>query len=240
MKKTGILIILIVMVMSLTACEKELSTDKYNVNNIFNQDKTFVYEKIEEDNKSEIVYELKIEKDLATYSTTIAFKEGEFRSSSTFNINTLNAVKSYKGNSYYLYAEKNWDIYAKYNEFLEMEAVSKKKNETMTLALPKNYLDNESIIFSAGAIEEKKDLEINIATIEAAEVTPYSIKWLGNESIKVPYGTFDCIKVQLEYIGPVLGTKPKLELWYTNDENRYLVKYKNFNLEINLKDIIDQ
>lgn len=240
MKKVLIIVLLIMIVISLTSCKQELSKDTYDVENITIENSTFVYEKIENDVKSEIIYNLVVEDNLATYSTTIEFEDGQFRSSSTFDTSTLKATKSYKGNSYYLHPEKNWDIDASYNQFLDMEATFEGETETISLAIPDNFLDNESVIFSVGAIKEKDDLIINISTIEAAEITPYKVTWLGTSLVEVPYGEFECIRVRLEYIGIVLGEKPTLDLWYTNDENRHLIKYTNFNLEIYLKDIIGE
>jgi len=237
MKKTITITILLFIIMLLVSCKPELSSDTFDSENIFTDNKTFIYEKTQNGQSVDIVYELTIEDNLATYTTNIKLEDGEYRSSSTINVNTLQPVKSYKGNSYQLHPEKNWDIYANYNKLLDMKAISEGKTETMSLVIPDIVLDNESLIFAIGAINKQANLVVNVAVIDAAEIEPFKVTWLDNETIQTPSGEYECIRVQLEYTGMVLGRKPLLELWYTNDSNRYLVKYRNATMEMNLKEI---
>jgi len=237
MKKTITIAILLFTIILLVSCKAELSSDTFNSKNIFTQDKTFIYEKIQNKKSVDIVYKLTIEDNIATYTTNIKLEDGEYRASSTLNTTTLQPIKSYKGNSYQLHPEKNWDIYANYNKLLDMEATSEGKTEKMSLVIPNIVLDNEALIFSIGAINKQENLVVNVAVIDAAEIEPFKVTWFNNETIKTPYGEYECIRVQLEYTGVVLGRKPLLELWYTNDDNRYLLKYRNATMEMNLKDV---
>ncbi|MBN2851886.1 MAG: DUF3108 domain-containing protein [Clostridia bacterium] len=237
MKRISLFVLFGLIMTLLVSCKPQLSSDTFEVKTIFNDNHQFIYEKKENEVTSEISYTLTVDGDFATIDTATDFEDGEYRSKSTFNRMTLKPASAYKGNSYALHPEKNWDIYATYNQFLDMEAVSEGKTEEMSLALPSSYLDNEAIIFTLAAIEQQEDLVINVAVIDAGEVVPYKITWLGEADVEVPYGTLSCFRIQMEYTGPVLGPKPILDLWYTNDENRYLVKYSNSKMELLLKEI---
>lgn len=237
MRKISFVVLLGIILTLLVSCKPQLSSDTFAVKKIFNENHQFVYEKHENDAISEIAYMLSVDGDLATIDTTIDFEDGEYRSRSTFDRTDLKPLSAYKGNSYALHPEKNWDIYATYGQFLDMQAISEGKTEEMSLALPDVYLDNESIIFSLAAIEQQEGLIINVAVIDAGEVVPYKISWLGVEMIETPYEKVECFRMQMEYAGPVLGPKPILDLWYTNDEDRFLVKYSNTKMELFLKEI---
>jgi hypothetical protein len=236
MKKLITLILLIMILTLLVSCQPKLSSDSFDTLDIFNENKTFVYEKSLSDEISEIVYNLVVDGNIAKVSTTIKSDDGEYRSSSSFERDTLQPVKSYKGNTHLLYPEKNWDVNATYNELLDMEAVVDGENEHISLVIPEYILDNEGLIFTVGAIAEKDLLVINVVSIDTGDILPYEVSWLGEDTIETTYGKYDCTRIRLKYTGIVLGEKPVIDLWYTKDDNRYLIKYSNGRMELILKE----
>jgi len=120
-----------------------------------------------------------------------------------------------------------------------MVAGTAAERETKSLELPAYYLDNEGLLFTIGALslEEGFEKDINISIIDAGEIIPFRVSYQGIETVESPYGTFECIKAEMKYTGLVLGPKPRLYIWYTNDENRYPVMYENKDVKLILSNI---
>lgn len=241
MKKRRILLTFtIIAVVLLSACTPSLSTEDFETINIFTENKSFVFDRIEGEEKFEIQYDFTVEEDIVSSHSTIKFDYGKVVSESTFDKNTIKPITAHKGNSYNLDPTKNWDIYAEYDEpFLKMRAETPSEKETKSLTLPKHYIDNEALLFTVGALTLEQDYEkdINISIIDAGEIVAFRVKNMGLEEITVAYGTFECIKVEIKYTGMVLGRKPSMYTWYSNDENRYPIKYENRGIFLELKSV---
>lgn len=237
MKKTIYIIITIVLITLLVGCQPELSRDVFLTNAIYTDSQTYVFDRIEKEITSELIYEVEVMDETITFSTTFDLEDGEYTSLSTVDENTMKPIFTKKGNSYDIFPEKNWDITGTYGLLLEMTAITAKETENLTIGLPVYFLENESLIFTLGAVIEQEDLVLNLVFVDGGNILPYKATWLGVSDITVPYGTYECYRVQLEYNGMVLGEKPRLDFWYTNDDNAILIKYVIRGMELQLRDI---
>jgi hypothetical protein len=222
-----------------TGCAPKISEDTYNVMDIFNESSVFTFERTEKESMTDVTYYIDVDGNTVLTKVEISFEAGQFRSESEFNADTLIPISAYKGNSYALDPAENWDIYATYGEVLSMRAESKEGTERRTLDLPERYVDNEALLFTMGALEYEEGFskDINVSIIDAGDLITFRVSYKGLETVEVPYGTFECIKVEVKYNGLVLGAKPKMYMWYTNDEKRIPVMYENRGIFLRLKDI---
>lgn len=241
MKRMKFLIPMILsIIMLLSGCAPPISGDSFETLDIFHKSATFTYDRIEDENSVEIEYAINVEGDKVSTESVIVFDYGEVVSESVFNKKTLKPSYAHKGNSYNLDPSKNWDIYAEYGEnSVEMRAETSSETEMKSLDLPEYYLDNEALLFTIGALtlEEGYKKDINISIIDAGEAVAFRVANLGTETVTVPYGTVECIKVEVRYTGLVLGRKPRMYIWYSDDENRYPVKYENRGIYLELKSV---
>jgi len=207
--------------------------------NIFTESKILTYERTENDVISDIFYNINVDGNIVSTSVTIDFEAGQFRSESEFNADTLIPISAAKGNSYALDPTQNWDIYAQYGDVLNMTARTPEETEMKTIELPEHYVDNEALLFTMGALEYKEDFEknINVAIIDAGDLITFKVSYQGLETVDVPYGSIECMKVEVKYTGLVLGAKPKMYMWYTNDDRRIPVMYENRGIFLKLKAI---
>ena len=233
------LILTITIALLFTGCKPGFSNDTFETKNIFKESHIFTYERTEDDIVNDVIYEVTVENGLVSTRVEIDFEEGMFISASTFNADTLLPISAYKSNTYDLEPDRNWEINAEYGETLEMVAGTAAERETKSLELPAYYLDNEGLLFTIGALslEEGFEKNINIAIIDAGEIIPFRVSYQGIETIESPYGTFECIKVEMKYTGLVLGPKPRMYMWYTNDGNRYPIQYENTDVLLSLSKI---
>ncbi|MCD6322373.1 MAG: DUF3108 domain-containing protein [Clostridiales bacterium] len=240
MKKVFLIFTLfLIIAVMLSGCVPKISEDTYNVMNIFTKSRSITYERTEGEAISDVVYNITVNGNIVSTEVTIDFEAGQFRSESEFNADTLIPISAAKGNSYALDPAQNWDIYAKYDDVLNMTAKTHESTEMKTLDLPVRYVDNEALLFTMGALEYKEDFEknINVAVIDAGDIVTFRVSYMGLETVEVPYGNIECIKVEIKYIGLVLGAKPKMYMWYTNDNMRIPVMYKNRDIFLKLKSI---
>ena len=120
-----------------------------------------------------------------------------------------------------------------------MSAKTPEETELRTVDLPRRYVDNEALLFTMGALDYRDGFttDINVAIIDAGDIVTFRVSYQGLETIEVPYGTIECMKVEIKYTGLVLGAKPKMYMWYTNDEQRLPVMYENRGIFLKLKDV---
>lgn len=230
MKKRFLTLLMAVIIAALfSGCSPKISEDTYEVKNIFPKSETFTYERTEGESVNDIIYNIEVDGNIVSTSVTINFDSGQFRSKSEFNADTLMPVSSTKGNSYALDPAQNWDIFAQYGESLNMTAKTPESTEMKTIDLPEHYVDNEALLFTMGALyyEEGFEKDINVSIIDAGEIVTFRVSYQGLETITVPYGTIECIKVEIKYNGIVLGAKPKMYMWYSNDDRRIPIQYEN-------------
>ena len=223
----------------LSGCTPGLSEDSFETIDIFDENHAFTFERTEGDDVSDIRYTLEVGDGMVTTGVDIDFSEGGFISRSEFHADSLVPVSSFKSNRFNLDPDKNWEITADYGETLTMVARTETDQETKSLELPEYYLDNEGLLFSMGAIDYEEGFvkDINICIIDAGEIIPFRVTYMGTETVEVPYGSVECIKIEMKYTGLVLGPKPRMYMWYTADENRYPVLYENKDVRLALKAI---
>lgn len=240
MKKVLLITTLILIIaVTLSGCAPKISEDTYNIMNIFTKSRSITYERTEDESVSDIIYNLFVDGNTVSTEVTINFEAGQFRSESEFNADTLIPISAAKGNSYALDPAQNWDIIAQYSDVLNMTAKTPEETEMKTLDLPEHYVDNEALLFTMGALEYEEGFEknINVAIIDAGDIVTFRVSYMGLETVEVPYGNIECIKVEVKYTGLVLGAKPKMYMWYTNDEMRIPVMYENRGIFLKLKAI---
>lgn len=240
MKKVLLITTLILIIaVTLSGCAPKISEDTYNIMNIFTKSRSITYERTEDESVSDIIYNLFVDGNTVSTEVTINFEAGQFRSESEFNADTLIPISAAKGNSYALDPAQNWDIIAQYSDVLNMTAKTPEETEMKTLDLPEHYVDNEALLFTMGALEYEEGFEknINVAIIDAGDIITFRVSYMGLETVEVPYGNIECIKVEVKYTGLVLGAKPKMYMWYTNDEMRIPVMYENRGIFLKLKAI---
>lgn len=236
--KKRILVLLAVSIIAalFSGCAPKISEDTYEVKNIFVKSEILKYERTENESVTDVDYNIDVDGNKVSTSVTINFESGQFRSESEFNADTLMPLSSSKGNSYALDPAQNWDIFAQYGENLNMTAKTPEGTEMKTIDLPEHYVDNEALLFTMGALAYKEGFEknINIVIIDAGDIATFKVSYAGIETITVPYGTFECIKVEVKYTGIVLGAKPKMYMWYTNDDRRIPIQYNNRDIFLKL------
>jgi len=231
--------LILIIAVTLSGCAPKISEDTYNIMNIFTKSRSITYERTEDESVSDIIYNLFVDGNIVSTEVTIDFEAGQFRSESEFNADTLIPISAAKGNSYALDPAQNWDIIAQYSDVLNMTAKTPEETEMKTLDLPEHYVDNEALLFTMGALEYEEGFEknINVAIIDAGDIVTFRVSYMGLETVEVPYGNIECIKVEVKYTGLVLGAKPKMYMWYTNDEMRIPVMYENRGIFLKLKAI---
>jgi hypothetical protein len=231
--------LLMAIVVFFGGCAPKISVDTYNVMDIFTESRIITFERTEDENIRDVVYYIDVDGNTVSTKVEISFEAGQFRSESEFDADTLIPLSAYKGNSYALDPAQDWDIYATYGEVLSMRAESNEGTERRTLDLPERYVDNEALLFTMGALEYEEGFtkDINVSIIDAGDLITFRVTYKGLETVEVPYGTIECIKVEVKYTGLVLGAKPKMYMWYTNDEKRLPVMYENRGIFLKLKDV---
>ncbi|MFO7636528.1 MAG: DUF3108 domain-containing protein [Clostridia bacterium] len=220
----------VILIAGLSGCTPKWSMDDYEVLDVFSAAGRFVYEKSkfgEKEGMVEYVYERTGE--LVSLLCTIHFEQGTYLAGTVFDKNTLIPVSSHKSNTYTGQEEKNWEIQAQFRDRITLQAVTADGTDAKEMERPERLIDNESMVIVLGALplEDGYEKTINISMIEAGVVKPFLVTFLGREEVSVPYGTFQCIMVEVRYVGPVLGFRPRMHLWYSDDENRYLIQYEN-------------
>ncbi|KAB3527262.1 DUF3108 domain-containing protein [Alkaliphilus serpentinus] len=132
---------------------------------------------------------------------------------------------------------KETEIKGEYQEdVLKLNINSEGKVQEKEVKLPKNIVDNESVLMMVRnlALEEDFQQSINIVIPVSAQVAPYSIKVVAKELVEVPYGEFEAFKVMFRYTGK--GSVPDMYAWYTADESKIMLKYVNQNAKFELID----
>lgn len=235
------MVIALVLIISVlfAGCAPKISEDTYGVLDIFNESKVFTYERAEDETVTDVDYYINVDGNIVSTKVQIDFESGQFRSESSFYADTLLPISASKGNSYALDPAQNWDITAQYGESLNMTALTPDGTEMKSLGLPVRYVDNEALLFTMGALEYEEDFikNINVAIIDAGDIITFKVSYKGIETVEVPYGSFECIKVEVKYTGLVLGASPKMYMWYTNDDMRIPILYENRGIFLKLKDI---
>ncbi len=100
------------------------------------------------------------------------------------------------------------------------------KKSTRTIKLDGVAYDNEQVLFLLRCLPLREGYwtAFNIFPVQGATVVECRIKVTGKETVKVPAGSFECYRMDLEVYAA--GTRSlQHELWFSADPHRYLVKY---------------
>ncbi|MBM6615061.1 DUF3108 domain-containing protein [Desemzia sp. RIT804] len=149
----------------------------------------------------------------------------EIQSGTTIRANSLMPIDSY-------YNKKSdndsFKISTSYTTNWQIKTVTGKENQ-QSIELPEYYYDNESllVILAALPFEEIDTFKLNDAIPLTAKIVPLSGKYLGKETLTVPYGEMGCYKI----------TFGNLTFWYSNDEDRILYQYQDEKVVFKLTDL---
>lgn len=111
----------------------------------------------------------------------------------TVAIDTLMPLTSYynKKSPY-----ESFEVSTNYSDSWEVETTGA-KSSSQTVSLPASYYDNESLMVILGAIsyEDGKTYSLNDTVPLTASISLLKIKYEGTETVSVPYGEAECLKV---------------------------------------------
>lgn len=103
-----------------------------------------------------------------------------------------------------------------------------KTQDQKEFEVPTNIQDMVSAFFYARTFDFSSITKGDIVTVETFvddEIFPLSIKYLGNDKIKVQGGEFDCMKfAPIVQKGRIFNTEDDLSVWISNDANKIPVK----------------
>jgi len=157
---------------------------------------------------------------------------GVSNSGTYIDTNTFQPISTYYNQTPPPDAERQKiEIEGEYDEdSLHLKIKTGEEVEDVDVKLADNIIDNESVLMMVRnmALEVDYQQDINIAIPSSAQVAPYSIKVLEKETLKVPYGEYECYKVVFRYKGK--GTVPDMFAWYTADDNKIMLKYADENV----------
>ena len=83
--------------------------------------------------------------------------------------------------------------------------------------VPAQYIDNEYLAMAIRCFNIKKGFstEVNISSISVGKVATLTLKYAGIEKVKVPYGEFECYK--LDFYDPTKTDISPLNFWISTD-----------------------
>ena len=92
------------------------------------------------------------------------------------------------------------------------------------------YADSLFSPYSLIYLLRKKDLKVNnqyfYKILSSKKIKDILLKVLKIETVKVPYGTFECLSIKPITKKNTIKNDGELELWYTNDINQIPIKVK--------------
>lgn len=240
------LALLIVMLSSaLFGCNMQLSDDVFVVGNTLKGSYRLVYSIINEDQDidGDLIFKYSVLDNGFTKMQTYAdFETWEYRAQVIFNTQTLLPVSSFKSNIYYSEKEEDWSVSTDYTQDKAViSAVQDEKIADKKVDKPALYIDNEMVNLTLGliAVKEGQRVDINVLVSESAMFAPYAITNALTETITVNNKSYECVKYTAKYAGFSLFTAKESYLWYTNDDNRILVKYESGSQIMTLKEVIE-
>ena len=193
-----------------------------------------------ETNNSKIIISVEPIADKKYYKIerNLYIKDGTYISGALLNLTDLLPVSSYvevkakkDGKSQFT------SIKGEYKEQLLINSNLDGKINTSKIQLPTQYFDNEylSMAIREFSLKEGFTTEMKICSISANKVATLTLKVLGKEKVKVPYGEFECYK--LAFYDLEKSSNDPLIFWISNDEKRNLIKYGQKDKSIELKSI---
>jgi tetratricopeptide (TPR) repeat protein len=116
---------------------------------------------------------------------------------------------------------------AQYSKGLvRLKIKGKQGEQTKEIPLDQVAYDNEQVLFLIRRLPlaENYKTAFPIFTVQGATVVECGIEVTGKEKVKVPVGEYECFAVKLQV--RLQGTVAlEHRLWFSNDANRYVVKY---------------
>lgn len=169
---------------------------------------------------------------------TVYLKDGTYTSGATLNFTDLVPVSSYIDAKIKKDGKVQIsDIKGEYNDVLTINSNVDGKVSSSKINLPKQFFDNEYLAMAIRefTIKEGFSTQVNICSLSAGKMATLSLKVVGKEKVKVPYGEVECYK--LEFFAPGKNDTPPLNFWISSDEKRNLIKYGQTGNFIELKSI---
>lgn len=243
--KTIALALLIVMLSSaLFGCNMQMSEDVFVVGNKLEGSKRLVYSLTNEEQgiDGDLIFKYVVNENETKMQTYSDLSTWEYKAQVIFNTNTLLPSSSYKANVFYSEKEEDWSVSTDFiGEKAVIKAVQEDEVAEKSVDKPALYIDNEMVNLTLGliTIEEGQRVDINVLVSESAMFAPYAITNELTETITVNNKSYECVKYTAKYAGFSLFTAKESYLWYTNDDNRILVKYESGSQIMTLKEVIE-
>lgn len=245
LKAISLTLLIAMLSLVLFGCKMQLSEDVFTVGNTLKTSHRLIYSIVnqEQDIDGELIFKYVVQQDGYTKMQTYAdFETWEYKAEVLFNTKTLLPVSSYKANIYASTKEEDWSVETRYGtDSARISALQEDKVVDKTVDTPSQYIDNEMINLTLGLIqiEQGQRVDINVLVSESAMFAPYTITNEATEQVTVNGKTYECVKYTAKYAGFSLFTAKASYLWYTNDENRVLVKYESGSQIMTLKEVIE-
>lgn len=165
---------------------------------------------------------------------TLYLKDGTYTSGALLSFAYLKPVSSYIEAN--IMKDGKAEISKIKGQYMDVLTINS-NGKTSKVDLPKQYFDNEYLAMAIRefSIKEGFSTEVNICSLSAAKVATLSLKVIGKEKVKVPYGEVECYK--LEFYVPKKTDTASLNFWISTDEKRNLIKYGQTDNYIELKSI---
>ena len=132
----------------------------------------------------------------------------------------------------------NVEVKAKFHkEKVEINSISSISGiQNVNLNIPYKTIENYQLLTTLRGVnfDKIKDRTLNVVSASSGLKLEVNLDILDLEYIRVPYGEFECIKIMLNVTFPKEETQ---FLYFTNDENRFLVKYIRGNQTYELLDV---
>jgi hypothetical protein len=153
---------------------------------------------------------------------TVYMKAGTYKSGALLNSKNLNPVSSFVEAN--IIKDDKPQIFNIKGQYLDVLTVNT-NGKISKVKLPKQYFDNEYLAMAIRefSIKDGFSTDVNICNLSASKAVTLSLRVIGKEKVKVPYGEVECYK--LEFYVPEKTDAAPLNFWISTDEKRNLIKY---------------
>lgn len=177
-------------------------------------------------------------KDTYKITNPIILNEGKYEVGAVIEPLSLKPISSYKiNNPPEKYKDKMWEVHSEYTDKLHIKAITPKGEQKVDVKLPSEFIDNESVIMCIRAfpLADNFSRKINLCITQTAKIEPFVVKVVGKEKVTVPAGEYECFKVEMKYAGVTPGVS--INIWYSTDENKSMIKFVQGKTSFELKSI---
>jgi hypothetical protein len=166
------------------------------------------------------------EKDFYKIDKSIITSANNYVSGAVVTIPDLKPVSSYVKTSLDIGGKKELkDLKGEYKDVVTVTSNNNGKRDTLTVILPKQVIDNEYLAMAIRGFSLKLGFqaEINCFSLMTSKTIALALNVVGKEKVTVPYGTIECYKLELSQLN--VADSEKVNLWYSLDDKKMLVKY---------------